>query len=121
MLVVCRQLVNCAHLFAEEDDVRLDQAPARLVVAPDDLAFLYRFAHLGRIVLLLAVDAVLGREAPVSFYELIRGDAGLPLECVDVLREACVQQTRVREQLHECVRQRWPIAARVELAGQCVN
>ena len=109
------------HRLPEEHDVGLHEPRTRPLVAPDDLALLHGFAHLLRIVLLLAVDAVLGREAAVGFHEPVRGDARLTLECVDVLREACVEQAAVGKQLHEGVRERGSEAPGVELAGEAEN
>ena len=109
------------YLFAKEDNVGLDEPAARALVAPDDVAPLDRLAHPGGVVLLLAVDAVLGGEAAVGLDEPVDGDAGLALEGVDVLREAGVQPAAVGKQLHEAVCQRGPVPTGVEFAGERVD
>ena len=106
------------YLLAKEDNVGLNEPAARALVAPDDVAPLDRLAHPGGVVLLLAVDAVLGGEAAVGLDEPVDGDAGLALEGVDVLREAGVQPAAVGKQLHEGVRERRPETPGVELAGK---
>ena len=81
----------------------------------------HRRAHRGAVRARGAVDAVLVREAPVRLDDARRGHARLPLERVDVLREACVEVRVVGEELHEGVRERGAEAAWVELARQRVD
>lgn len=69
----------------------------------------------------MALDAVLLREAAVRFDDLVSGHVGLPLERVDVLREAGVEKGVISEQLHEGVCERRPEAARVKLVGEGVD
>ena len=64
---------------------------------------------------------MLVRERAVRLDDALRGDARLALERVDVLREACVEEAVIREELHEGVRERGAEAAWVELARQRVD
>ena len=69
----------------------------------------------------MALDAVLVRERAVRLDDARGGHACAPLERVDILREAGVEQRVLREQLHERVRERRAEAAGVQLAREGVD
>ena len=52
--------------------------------------------HLGTIKSTMTVYTVLVRKTAMSLYDLVPGNVRLTLQCVDVLREACVKQLFVR-------------------------
>lgn len=84
------------------------------------LALLYGVWHLQAVVLLFAVHATLAREASMELDQAVSGDACLPFEGVDVLREARLQRAAVTKEFHEGVGGRRPIAAGVQLARERV-
>ncbi len=112
------QGASASYRVSVERDARLHEPAA--CFASGGLALLEGVRHLQAVVLLLAVHATLAREASMELNEAIPGDACLPLEGVDVLREACLQRAAVTEELHEGVGGRRPIAAGVQLARERV-
>ena len=110
---------GAAHRFAEEDDVGLDE-PAALRAA-HDICLLHRGLELRAVERAVAIDAVLVREAPVRFNYAVCGDVGLALERVDVLREAGVEVSMVREDLDEGVSGRRAEFTGVQLAREGIN
>ena len=112
-------MAKAAHRFAEEDDVGLDEPPA--VPAPDDLGLFDGGLHLRAVETLATLDAVLVRERAVRLDDVVHGDARLAFEGVDVLRETCVEQCVVGEELDEGVGKRGPELARVQLAGEGID
>lgn len=109
---------SASYRVSVEGNARLHKPAARF--ASCGLTLLYGFWHLQAVEFLLAVDTTLAREASMELYQAVSGDACLPLEGVDVLREACLQRTAVTEELHEGVGERRPIAAGVQLARERV-
>ena len=95
-----------AYGFTKEDDIGLDEAVA--LGAPRDLPRLEGVPHLVAVEFAVALYAVLAREATVRLDDLVARHARAPLERIDVLREARVQQLVVAEQAHEGVRRRGP-------------
>jgi hypothetical protein len=79
--------------LAKEHDIRLDQPPTTLLVAPHDLALPYaRSEDVLPTSLALAREAVGIRKRPVRLDEVRVGQAGEGLEGVDVLGEAAAEE-----------------------------
>ena len=69
----------------------------------------------------LAVNAMLICETSVCFDDTLRRDAGHSFESIDVLSEARVEKTTIREELHKRMREGRAEATRVKLARKRVD